>query len=815
VDSPSAPRDPASPAAARSLTNPQPPRRSWLRWIAPPLVAAIAGSGLGVAIATAIHVPRVESLDEFKPHLITQFLDRDGQSFASYARERRLMLEENEIPALLQNAIVAAEDAEFWRHGGIDAIGIVRSVLVNLERGRKAQGASTITMQLARKLFLTNEKTWKRKLEEALVAVDLEKTLSKQQILTLYCNLAFLGHGNYGMEAASRYYFGHGVHDLKLPEAAMLAGVLQRPGDYSPYRNPQKVVARRNYVLQRMREESYITPAEYSAAAGAPLELARHRQTTEVGSYFAEEVRQELERRYGPDRLYEEGFRVETTLDGRIQRSAEKSLRQGLLALDHRKGWRGPIRRGQRLDLSLDEIDELAGRNPIPDSWVAGLVLRVDPERAEVRSADGDFVIERAGIKWTGREAVKDVLRQGDLAWFRQETPEKEGAKPYWMVEQEPVLEGAAIVLESGTGAVRGLVGGWDFRRNKFDRATQAARQVGSAFKAFVYGAAIENGFTPADTLFDAPAAFLGADGLPSYSPRNYYRKYYGIITLRRALEQSVNVTAVKLLDLVGVSKVIDFARRCGVRSELPPYPSLALGSADLVPMEVAAAYASFANQGVWVEPYFVESVRERSGSVVDHHQVQATKAIDANVAYVLTHMLEGVVDEGTAQKISDLPLDIAGKTGTTNDYTDAWFIGFTPRYTMLVWVGYDQKKTIGKKMTGAEAALPAWRLLAEAGLKDGWLREGETFSVPPGVELRPIEYWSGLAAAPGAERTVQEAFLPGSAPDKAWESRWQSILALPWAQQRAFYTPKARERMPETYIGALIQQAGDDNPGD
>lgn len=771
-----------------------------------PLIAAGAlGAALGVGVAAAIRVPRVEAVTEFSPKLITQLRDRSGEIFATYARERRMLLQEGEVPRVLQNAVIAAEDAEFFRHGGIDALGIVRSMVVNVQRRRHAQGASTITMQLARELFLTRDKTWKRKIEEAFLAVELEKTLSKQQILTLYCNLAFLGHGNYGMEAAARDYFGHGVRELTLPQAATLAGIVQRPSEYSPLRSPQKVVARRDYVLRRMREEGFIDDAAYRAATATPLTVSRPRTPVQTGQYFAEEVRQQLELRYGTDRLYQEGLQVDTTLDGAVQRGAEEALRAGLLRLDHRKGWRGPLVRGASLLTTGPELEEIAGRNPVPDLWLPGLVLDSGPAVARVRLPDREIEVSRDGVAWTGRGAPAAVLRQGDVAWFRFEEPE--GKPGRWLLEQEPAIEGAVVVVESASGAVRGLVGGWDFQRNKFDRVTQAQRQVGSAFKPFVYGAALESGFSPADTLFDAPAVFLGADALPSYSPRNYYRRYYGIITLRRALELSVNVTAVKLMDLVGVGKVVDFAQRCGVASPLPPYPSLALGSADMTPLELAAAYAAIANQGVYVRPYLVEQVRGRNGLTLERHQMEASKAMDPAVAYVLTSMLEGVVDRGTGGSIADLPLAIAGKTGTTNDYTDAWFVGFTPRHTLLVWVGYDQKRSLGRKMTGAEAALPIWRRLAEAGLRDEWLREGESFAVPAGVELRPIEYWSGLAPAPGAERILEEAFVSGTGPDRTWEPKWDRIRELPWTQQRAFYTPRPGERMPDAAAAWALAQ--------
>jgi penicillin-binding protein 1A len=618
----------------------------------------------------------------------------------------------------------------------------------------------------------------------------------------------FLGHGNYGMEAAARDYFGHGVVELSLVEAATLAGILQRPGDFSPYRRPERVVARRDYVLRRMLEEGFVSQQQHREAVAAPLVLARRQPQAELAPYFAEEVRQALERELGTERLYGEGLLVETTLDASVQRAAEKALRDGLVRLDRRGGWRGAISHGNRTDLEPDEIERLVGRNPVPGEWRPGLVVDTGGAAALVRTPEGDLRIEPIGVAWTGRKNAREVLREGDIAWFRPVLDEKKpDAPPVWVVAQEPQIEGAVVVLESATGAVRALVGGWDFRRNKFDRVTQAHRQVGSAFKPFVFGAAFEHGFTPADTLFDAPAIFVGADGLPSYAPRNYYRRYYGVITLRRALELSVNVTSVKLLDLVGVQEVIDFARRCGIQSALPPYPSLALGSADLVPLEVAAAYAAIANQGVWVRPRLVEEVRRRDGSTLSSQRIEAAKAMEAPVAHVLTRVLEGVVDRGTAGSIAGLEAALAGKTGTTNDYTDAWFVGFTPRHTILTWVGYDQKKSLGKKMTGAEAALPIWRAVVEAGLRDGWISKSETFTPPAGIETRAIEPGSGLVARPGAPRVLDETFVAGSVPAQAWEPRWQSVLSMPWTQQIAFYSPRPGERMPSYEAVALAER--------
>ncbi|MCP4662800.1 MAG: hypothetical protein GY856_45995, partial [bacterium] len=411
------------------------------------------------------------------------------------------------------------------------------------------------------------------------------------------------------------------------------------------------------------------------------------------------------------------------------QRAAEGALRDGLLRLDHRRGWRGAKDHLDDEDLESRELPSWTGHEPIPGEWYEGIVLESDRKIASVRIDEGVYELTRRGIGWTRRSRPSTLLQRGDVAWFRFELPEEEGkqkeaAEPILMLEQEPELEGAVLVLESGTGAIRALVGGWDYERNEFNRITQAQRQVGSAFKPFVYGAALENGFTPADTVFDGPAVFVGVDLQDSYSPRNYHRKYYGITTLRRGLQSSINVTSVKLLDLVGVEQVIDLARRCGIRSELPPYPSLALGAASLTPLEVAAAYASFVNRGIYVEPYTIEKIQASDGRVLQEHMPRAHKAMNPQEAYVLTRILKGVATNGTAAGgsygLAGIDLDLGGKTGTTNAYTDAWFVGFTPRYTILSWVGYDKKRSIGRGMTGAAAALPIWTTVVNRGLEDG-----------------------------------------------------------------------------------------------
>ncbi|HXU44471.1 MAG TPA: PBP1A family penicillin-binding protein [Thermoanaerobaculia bacterium] len=806
------------PLPARASGPPlSPPRSPWTRrrvlaWLGPLVVACLLGIAGGVGVAAVIRRPQVEEVSSYTPRLVTQLFDRNGTPFATFARERRLMLSQVQMPVVLRQAVIASEDRNFFRHGGIDLEGILRAEVKNIRSGRIVEGASTITMQLARTLFLSREKTWRRKVEEALIAVELEKKYSKQQLLTLYLNLVNLGHGNYGVEAASRYYFGKPAKALTLAETATLIGIIPAPSRYSPYRTPDKVLSQRNRVLRRMLEEGFITQSDADRAAAEPLLTATRRTEEQSAPYFTEEVRKYLESKYGATALYEQGLEVATTLDPQIQAAADKAVQEGLRRLDHRRGWRGPVTKLTAANLEEQVLPTWGQGEPALGRWVEGIVLASDAKEARVKIGDKTYTLDRSGIEWTGKSSPASILPRGSVAWFRLVAPaekdrkDKKDAKeddeakakvePKLMLDQEPRMEAAAVVLESRTGAIRALVGGWDFERNKFNRITQAKRQVGSAFKPFVYGSALESGWTAADTLLDAPTSFKGADGRLSYSPQNYYRKYYGIVTLRRALELSINVATVKLMDLVGVQRTMDFARRAGIESPLPPYPSLALGTADITPIELATAYATFANQGTRVEPYLIEKVTSRERQTLEHHVPNAQSAMDPAVAFVLGHMLEGVIDHGTAYEAHDLPLDLAGKTGTTDDYSDAWFVGFTPTYTILVWTGYDQKRSLGSGMSGAVAALPMWISVVKSGLADGWLHKDEKFPVPAGIAERPIEYYTGLRPGPGSARTVDEAFVTGTEPFKDYDPKWSTVMTLPWFQQKSFYVPKEGEEM-------------------
>jgi penicillin-binding protein 1A len=723
------------------------------------------------------------------------------------------------VPELLRQAVIAVEDSNFYQHGGIDLAAIIRAEMANLRAGRIVEGAGTLTMQLARELFLTREQTWRRKIEEALLAVELEKSYTKPQILTLYMNLVNLGHGNYGMASAARYFFDKEVGELTLPEAATLAGILQAPSRMSPYRRPELVRERRDHVLSRMLAEGFVDRRQYDAAVATPLLVVSHAPELPLAPYFAEDVRKYLEATYGTDAVHDSGLQVWTTLDSAMQAAAEEALRDGLRRLDRRRGWRGAVAQVPAGEVDTHVLSSWSGQQVVPGHWYQGLVLEAGPETARVRIEERELTLDAEGIAWTRRRRPSEVLSRGDVAWFHVEAAEgeeaaadgrgaeggeAEGAETddaeagdlRLVLEQQPEVQGAVVVLESATGAVRALVGGWDFDRNRFNRVTQARRQVGSAFKPLVYGAALEMGYTPADTVFDGPTGFRGADGRLSYWPQNYTRTYRGIVTLRTALEQSINVPAVKLMDMVGIQRVVAFARRAGIESPLPPYPSLALGSADIVPLELAAAYAAIANQGTWVEPYMIDRVVEAGGRQLEQRTPVTRTTTDPRVAYVLTHMMQGVVQRGTAASLRSLPLVIAGKTGTTDSYSDAWFVGFTPRYTILTWVGYDVKRSLGSGMTGSAAALPIWRAIAERGLEEGWLAEGEDFGAPPGVTMQTVDRGTGLLPGSGSDRVVQEAFVQGTEPVQEATSENDLVQNLPWYQQRAFYLPKEGENM-------------------
>ncbi len=764
--------------------------------LVPVALTAGLGVGAGFALSRAIHVPRVDELASYRPDIVTEIRGADGATVARFAIERRFLVERTQIPDVMVKALLAAEDARFYEHGGIDLIRIVGAALKDLATRRLAQGASTLTQQLARSVFLTPEKSFARKINEAFLTVEIEKRYSKDQILTMYLNEIYLGHGNYGIEAASTWYFGHPARALTLPEAALLAGLIQRPEAYSPLRNPELARQRRDFVLRRMAEERLIDPETRRKAAAEPVVLARGARESTVGPYFCEEVRQYLEKAYGDRGLYRQGLRVDSTLDPRVETIAEEALRWGLRRQDRREGFRKPrnllaegIDPERYRDPAWADVEAAGG--PAPDA-VPAVVLSASRTGAEVRVGEKTVSLPASAFRWTRAETPARAVKRGDLVLV--ETLVREDGKAETIVSQEPLVEGAVVVLENGTGAVRALVGGYDFGRSKFDRATQALRQVGSAFKPFVYLAAIEEGFTPADTVLDAPISIVIDPKKPPYQPQNYYRKYSGIVTYQHALEQSINVPAVRVDLLVGTRRVIETARRLGIRQNLLAYPSLALGAFEVTPLEMAAAYSVFANQGLLFRPRLVERVRDADGVVLEENGPEPEEATSPASAYVALGMLRGVTQRGTAASAAKLGLALAGKTGTTNDTTDAWFVGTTPRYTICVWVGHETKKSLGPKATGAEVALPVWTRIV-AGLEAaGLVKEADDYDVPAGVVFVPVDLATGYRATPGCSKIVLMAFASGTQPTDFCGDRPHAVSTLPHYLQKAVYAPKRGE---------------------
>ena len=678
------------------------------------------GAFAGLLIVYKSDLPEVRTLEDYRPNVITELYSDDGRIIGTFALERRMIITYDQIPKLLRDALISAEDQNFETHWGIDLSGLMRAALKDLLAWKKKQGASTLTQQLSRRCFLTSEKSFKRKFQEFLFTIQIERHYTKSQILTLYCNQFFLGHGTYGFEAASQFYFSKTLKDLKLEEIALLAALPATAHLYSPISQPEKIRIRRDYVLDRMVKEKKITPVQAEAAKKTPVTLQISSRQNSLAPYFAEEIRKYLEQKYGSEAVNERGLRVYTTLNLEMQQAANLAVRHGLENFDKRHGWRGVLknvqnRKGTTL---LSYVHEDWKKPKIVGTQMTGLVLTVKPKVARVRFGEFEAQLTDSEIQWTGRKSMADLFKPGDLALFR--IKKMDAAKKQLAIEldQRPEVQGALVAIDATNGEVKALVGGYDFEVSKFNRATQAYRQTGSAFKPFVYTMAVDQGMSPTDTIVDSPISFPSGQGV--WSPQNYDHKFEGSITLRRALAQSRNIPAVKLLSKFGVEKGIEYVKKFGVTSpNLAPYLPLALGSAEITLLEMTSAYSVFPNDGVRIMPRFIRRVTDYSGETKEENLIDVSEVISQKTAKTMISLLQGVVDFGTAQKAKVLERPVAGKTGTTNNYTDAWFIGFTPSLTCGVWVGYDQKKPLGKGETGAKAALPLWIDFMQQVLKD------------------------------------------------------------------------------------------------
>jgi len=744
--------------------------------------AALFGIVTGVLFAYAPDLPEIEALDDYAPDTITRVYARGGELIGEFATERRDIIGYDDIPEVLRNAIIAAEDASFFDHQGISIPAGIRTVIRNVAAGDlTAAGASTLTMQLARNIEVAGEslglqRTWRRKAWEVYYTFLIEKRYTKREILALYANQIWLGtarHAAHGVEAASQLYFGKSTRDLELGEAALIAGILQSPARWSPLVNMERATERRNYALGRMAEEGYITEAVAAAELAKPIVLAPRRQrANSIAPYFLEEIRQHLEAGYGAQRLYEDGLVVRSTLDIDLQRAANKAVSDGLRVVDKRHGFRGARRNvltGADAVESIDAFEHFRWRLPIAEGdMVPAVVTGTTADTIQVRVGPHAADIDADGFAWTRKSSPGDLAEVGDLIDVTLTTLPDGGGRGTATLDQEPEVEGSLIAIENRTGHVLAMVGGYDFERSRFNRATQAFRQLGSLFKGVLYAAAVDQGHTTASILRDEPVSFEVGPGQPRYRPNNYDYEYKGPVTLRHALETSRNVPAVWIMNEVGPEVVVDFARRVGFSSPIPPYLSVALGSAEATLMEVTSAYSVFPNQGRRMLPFLIERVIDRNGDLLEENRPQSRDALRPDTAYIMASLMRGVVQRGTGRRALQLNWPVGGKTGTVDDFTDAWFVGFDPDITLGVWVGHDEKKTIGNREEGARVALPIWIDFMKAYVAG----RGETqpeFDPPSNIVFVSVDPETGQRTAPGTRGSIQETFIAGTEPGTAF----------------------------------------------
>ena len=721
------------------------------------LLASGGGVLAGLVLVYSSDLPRVQQLEDYRPDVMTELYADDGTLIGSFALEHRVIVNYEQIPPVLRDAIISVEDHRFESHWGVDVIRIVRAGLTDLIEWRKAQGASTLTMQLSRRLFLTLQKSWVRKIQEMLLTIQIERHFTKAQIFTMYVNIIPLGHGNFGFEAASQFYFGKHLMELTLPEAALLAGVPRSSTAYSPVIHPDRAVDRRNVVLAAMLGNGKITEQQYREAKAAPLKLNVQRWSNNTAPYFVEDVRQFLERKYGTETVQSKGLRVYTTLNVGLQKIAQQALCQGLRDDDKRRGWRGPEDNILKKPRRLSNGEEATLENYTNDDWtgtlapgslVRGLVVDVKPGHVLVRFGQATAQLTPRDFAWTRRSDPGQVFSPGDVDLFLIKAVK--GTTVEATLDQQPTVQGAVVVIDNATGGVKAMVGGYDFDQSKFNRARQAERQSGSSFKVYVYAQALFDGSNPFDIIVDSPISFPTAAGV--WSPHNYDEKFEGDITLLHALAESRNIPAVRLLARVGVDKVIKLCRRFGITSRLVPNLPLALGASDITLLEHTSAFSVFPDDGVHIAPRLITRVTNYDGRVIDDFQPEVTDVLPAPMARLETSMLREVINSGTGIRAKGLAqkFPLAGKTGTTNDFADAWFVGFSPSLTCGVWVGFDDHRSLGAQEEGARVALPIWLDFMSQALEG---RPQEDFPYSP--LLTSPEQVQQILASAGSERLM------------------------------------------------------------
>jgi penicillin-binding protein 1A len=754
-------------------------------------------SGVLLFLYYSYQLPDFKPLKERHLNAFSIVYSEEDEVVGKFLLNNRIPIPYEQIPKPLVNAFISAEDAEFFKHKGIDYKGIARATFKNLVAGKIVQGGSTITQQVTKTFFLTPKRSLLRKLKEVAYAFGLERTLTKEEILFLYLNNIYLGNGAYGVEAAAESYFNKRTGQLNLPEMAMMAGLVKAPSRYSPINNFKRAKDRQTYVLSRMVELGFISPQQKERALQTPLKIqSRENAYFSKAPYFTEFIRQQMERKYGKEKLYQEGLRIYTAFDLSLQKVAQKAIETGLRELDKRQGFRGPIqtlspseiktlshKKGTQTSLSQNEIYE--GIILSKDDSKKFYTVWVEGRKGMLLFSEMTWALHIKPTPTYKPQKVKspsDLLKTGDVVYVRvKELPKKD--RPLVLsLEQEPLVQGALLCLDPKTGYFKTMVGGRDFSESQFNRVIHSRRQPGSAFKPIIYGAALEKGYTPSTILMDSPVEYSDPDGSAYWAPKNYDKNFMGPITFRNALAHSRNVVTVKILEDIGVGYVLKFIKKLGIESPVKRNLSVALGTSGVSMLELATAFGVFANGGERVQPIFIKKIVTMKGEVLEENipyveseekeeeeenlepssSVLRERVISPQNAFIMTHLLEGAVQHGTGQRAKVLGRPIAGKTGTSSDYTDAWFIGYTPSLLTAVWVGFDDKNTLGKDETGARAALPIWISFMDRALANTPL---ETFKVPPGITLRKVNIESGLPSNEDSKETIMEAFIEGTLP--------------------------------------------------
>ncbi len=777
------------------------------------MLGLVAAVGLAIyAVSYFGHdLPDYKQLKDYDPPVVTRIYAGDGRLMSEFAEEKRVFVPIEEIPDIVKQAFIATEDKNFYSHHGVDFIAIARAILQNF-RGGRLQGASTITQQVAKNFLLTSERTYTRKIKEAILAYRMERAMSKERLLELYLNEIYLGSGSYGIAAAALNYFNKSLGELQVQEAAYLAALPKAPNNYHPVRNHDAALIRRNWVIGRLYTDGYIKESVAELAKSIPLTMTmRDDLKVANASYFSEEVRRALIERYGEDSLYGGGLAVRTTVDPHLQEIAGKVLRAGLVEYDRRHGWRGPVAHWDNMEdwpQKLADMD-IPGR---PDDWHKAIVLQVSSSEAAIGFADKSRAkIFLPHLSWarkdlrnskTGPDVTKvgDVLKNGDVIMVEQ--VEVDGAT-VWGLRQIPEVNGALVALDPHTGRVLAMQGGWSYEQSEFNRATQALRQPGSSFKPFVYLAALDKGFTPATLVLDAPFVVDQGPGLPKWRPSNYTKEFYGPTPIRVGIEKSKNLMTVRLADFVGMETIVEYAKKFDVMDDFPPLLSYSLGAGETTLLRLTGGYAQFVNGGKKITPTLIDRIQDRRGHTVFRHDQrpceecgnripwneQATPEIpdtreqiaDPRKAYQIVSMLEGVVQRGTGIRIKALGRPLAGKTGTTNDSKDAWFIGFSPDLAVGVFVGFDEPRTLGRRETGSSVAVPIWRDFMKEALAD---KPAVPFRVPSDIRHVRINAETGVRAQPGDEKVIWESFLVGTEPaDKMYILDGKGISLMPTLQ--------------------------------